>query len=91
MYSCLQELPNIFIVLGIVACPWDGSSWAGYCLSIPPVSTSCPVPAFLVDMDTFWVKSVVGGLVSLLLHWYSCLGRGEGLSKLHIPRAVHHS
>jgi hypothetical protein len=52
---------------------WD-SSWAGYWVAIPSVSPPSSIPEFLVVRISF-----VGWLVSLLLHWGSCLERGGSL------------
>jgi hypothetical protein len=39
--------------------------------------------------DKFGVKSFVGGLVSLSLHWGSCLAIGGDLFRFHISSAMH--
>ena len=52
------------------------SSWAGYCLVISLDSVPSSRTCISCRQDTFWVKSFVGGLVSLLLHWSSCLATG---------------
>jgi hypothetical protein len=52
------------------------SSWATYWLAIPSVSALLPLPALLSEYK-FWVESFVDGLLSLSLHWGSCLPTRE--------------
>ena len=45
-------------------------------------------PCLSCRLDIFWVRSFVGGLVSLLLHWGSSLDTGGYFLRLHIPNAL---
>lgn len=47
--------------------------------------TFCSTPAFLLDQDKFWTAGFVDGLVSLSLHWRSCLATGSDLFMFHVP------
>lgn len=48
--------------------------------------------AFLIDrINKFWVEGFADGLVSLSLHWGSCLAKGGDLFRFRIPSAVSHS
>ena len=61
---------------GIGACPWDGSQVGllfGHSLSL----FSMFIHALLIGR-THFVSGFVGGLVSLSLHWGSCLTTGVG-------------
>jgi hypothetical protein len=49
---------------------------------------SIPCPCISCKNDTFWVKRFVGGLVSLLFQWSSCLETGVGQFRFHIYTAV---
>ena len=66
----------------------------GFKLGLLLVGHSLPLlhttpPAFLVDrIDTFGVKSFLGELVSLLLHWGFCLATGGDLFRFYISNAV---
>jgi hypothetical protein len=61
-------------VSGIGVCPLDGSQ-VGWLLVghsfLQFLLCLCPYISF--SQNTFWVKSFVGGLVSLFLYWRSCL------------------
>jgi hypothetical protein len=44
----------------------------------------CSLPCACISYE-FWVESFVGGLVSLSLHWGSCLAIGGHLFRFHSP------
>jgi hypothetical protein len=52
----------------------------------------CSIPSICISwkQDTFCVESFMGGLVSLLLHWGSCMPTGGGFFRIHIPNVVSH-
>jgi hypothetical protein len=67
------------IVSGIGACPWDGSQ-IGWLLVDCSLSFCCiHLHCISCRQDKFEVKSFVGGLVSLLLHWSFYLATGGSL------------
>ena len=53
----------------------------------------CSIPCLYIScrQDKFWDESLVSGLMSLLLHWGSCLATGDGLFRFHMPNAVNYS
>ena len=53
-------------------------------ISVP----SPPIPALFVRQDKFGVGSFVCGLVSLLLHWGSCLATEGDLFRFYFPNAM---
>ena len=61
------------------------SSWASYCLNIPPVSVLSPIPAFLVDRINF-------GYQVLQVCWcpyaFPAWLQEVGSSMFHIPTVV---
>ena len=67
-------------------------SWVSYWLAILSLSAPSipPSPCACIScrQDKFWVKSFVGGFMSLLLHWGSYLVIGAGFFRFHIPNAV---
>jgi hypothetical protein len=79
------------VVLSIGACPWDESQVKSVIGWPPPQSLLHPHACISCRQDKFWVESFVGGLVSLLLHWGSCLATGGGLLRFHIPSVVNHN
>lgn len=50
-----------------------GFKLGGYWLAVPSDSALFPVPTFFLRQGKFWVKTFVTRLVSLWLHWGSCL------------------
>jgi hypothetical protein len=52
---------------------------------------SIPHACFSCTQDTFWVESLVGGMVSLYLHWGSCMAIEGGHFRFHIPNVVSYS
>jgi hypothetical protein len=48
-------------------------------------------PCISYTQYTYWIKSFVCGLVSLLFHWGYCLATGSGLFRFHISNAVSHN
>lgn len=65
--------------------PWDGSQ-VGPVIGWPfPQSQLHLCPCTSCRQDTFCVESFVGGLVSLSLHWGTCLASGGDSVMLHIP------
>ena len=64
---------------GIGDCPWDGSQIGLVIGWSIPQSLLHPCPCISCRQSEFWAESFVGGLVSLSLHWGSCLAT-EGTS-----------
>ena len=64
----------------------------GQLFVVHPLSL-CSIPHAYIScrQDKFWVKSVVGRLVSLLFHWGSCLETGGWLFRFHSSSVVSHS
>ena len=60
---------------------------AGHSLSL----CSTPNSSFSCRMYTFWEESFVGVLMSLWLHWGSCLATEVSLLRLYISNAVSHT
>ena len=42
-------------------------------------------PCTFCSQDTFWIEGFVGGLLSLSVQWESCLARGSGHFRIHMP------
>lgn len=62
---CLQDNGVWWVVLVVVACPWDGSVVIQLLLSHFLSLCSILYPCISYIQDNFWVESVMGRLVSL--------------------------
>jgi hypothetical protein len=68
------------------------SSWVGLLLVGHSINLCSPsLVRISYWQNKIWIKNFVGGLVSLLLHWGSCLATGGDLFRFHIPNVVSHS
>lgn len=67
------------------------SSWVGYCLAYFLSIFFILCPCISCRQDKFWIESFVGRLVSLSLHWDSCLAEGGSQFRFHISNAVRRS
>jgi hypothetical protein len=67
------------------------SSWAGFWWAIHSLCVPYPMPACIsCRQDKFWDESFVCWLMSLSLHWISCLVTEDGLFRFHIPKIGSH-
>lgn len=62
--------------------------WATHCSAITTVPALF-LSLYIFRQDQFGVESFVGGLVSISLHWGSCLTTGVGFFWVHIPTVGH--
>ena len=79
------------IVLGIGACPWMGLTLGQFLVGHSFSHCSITCARISCRLDTFLVEKFVGRLVSLSLHWGSCLAIGGSLFRFHILNVVSYS